>query len=272
MLILTKAVGILLTPPGVVVILAALGLLLQIRRRHLGNALVWISVTILFILSVPVMGEALLANLQKSAVALTPEEIQAAGADAIVVLGGGRSPDQPQYGGDAVSSTTLERLQYAARLQRATGLPILVTGGSVFGQPVSEAVLMQQTLAQDFHVSTAWIEDKSHDTIENALYSRAILEAAGKKRVWLVTDAWHMPRALWAFRHAGFEATAAPMGFVGGGVRTLLDFLPSSRGLHASDIALHEWLGLTWYQWRYADGSMSKKRSAAPVPAAGSHN
>jgi uncharacterized SAM-binding protein YcdF (DUF218 family) len=110
---------------------------------------------------------------------------------------------------------------------------------------------MRQALARDFQVTTDWVENRSRNTMENAIYSRPILEAARKNRVWLVTDAWHMPRALWAFRRAGIEAIMAPTGFNGGGTDTFLDFLPSSHGLHLSDLALHELLGILWYRLRY---------------------
>jgi uncharacterized SAM-binding protein YcdF (DUF218 family) len=251
MLILTKAVGILLTPPGIIVVLAVLGLLLQRRSRFAGTVVVSVGIGLLYVLSLPVVGNALLGSLERSTVALPRIEDIRASADAIVVLGGGRDADQPQYGGDTVSKFTLERLRYAARLRRATGLPILVSGGSVFGAGVSEAELMRQALARDFQVTTDWVENRSRNTMENAIYSRPILEAARKNRVWLVTDAWHMPRALWAFRRAGIEAIMAPTGFNGGGTDTFLDFLPSSRGLHLSNLALHELLGILWYRLRY---------------------
>lgn len=252
MLIFTKAVGVLLTPPAFIVVVATLGLLLRTRWRYLGSALLWISVTALLVLSLPITGYALLGSLQQSVVAFpNPSDAIAQHADAIVVLGGGRDADEPQYGGDTVNSRTLERLRYAARLQRATGLPLLVSGGTVYGKRVPEAELMQQTLARDFQVSATWVEDRSRTTAENAAYSSAVLKAAGKKRILLVTQAWHMPRALWAFRHAGLDTIMAPTGFAGGGGRTLLDFLPSSRGLYLSGLALHECLGLAWYRLRY---------------------
>lgn len=255
MLIFTKAVGILLTPPGITILLAILGLVLQKRARLLGTTLLWVGIGALYTLSLPVTGSALLRALQRSAVALpTVENIRAGDVDAIVVLGGGRAIDQPQYGGDTVSKLALERLRYAARLQRATSLPILVSGGSVFGPGVSEAELMRRTLEQDFHATAEWIEDRSRNTMENALYARTVLEAASKKKVWLVTDAWHMPRAYWAFRRVGIDTAMAPTGFVGQGVDTALDYLPSSRGLSSSNLAIHETLGILWYRWHYGSG------------------
>jgi len=268
MLILTKAVGILLTPPAVIVLLALLGLVLQRRWRRIGTVLLWLSVAVLYVLSLPITGHALLGALEQSVIAApTVEDIRAGSTDAIVVLGGGREADQPQYGGDTVSKFTLERLRYAARLQRATGMPILVSGGSVFGNGVPEAELMRQTLVRDFQATADWIENRSRTTFENALYSRPILDAAGRKTVWLVTDAWHMPRSLWAFRQAGIKTIMAPTGFAGGdGVDTLLDFLPTSHGLTLSDLALHEILGILWYRLRYGGDTITENNSAVTAP------
>ena len=45
------------------------------------------------------------------------------------MLGGGVDYGAPEYGGNTVVSSTLVRLRYAARLYRATGKPVLVSGG-----------------------------------------------------------------------------------------------------------------------------------------------
>lgn len=250
MLTLTKAVGILLMPPGVLVVLALIGLLLLPRRRNIGISLIGISIALLVVLSLPVTGIALLGRLERGVIALPPTHPP---TGAIVVLGGGRGIDAPEYGGDTVSAATLERLRYAARLQRATGLPLLVSGGSVFGEPIPEAELMQRALLDDFQVRPAWVEGRSRTTQENAVYTRAILEAAGITRVLLVTHAWHMPRAVWAFRQAGLDVVMAPTSFSSAyGSHTVLDWLPAARGLFLSSRALREQLGLVWYRWRYA--------------------
>lgn len=263
MLTLTKAAGILLMPPGIVVILALIGLLLLPRWRLAGGALVGLSVAALFILSLPVTGIALLSRLENEVAALpTPDAALRDRADAIVVLGGGRDTAAPEYRGDTVNAATLERLRYAARLQRATGLPLLVTGGSVFGEPTSEADLMQQAMLEDFQLQPAWVEGRSRTTYENAVYARAILEAAGITRIYLITHAWHMPRARWAFRQAGLEVHMAPTSFsasyAAGGV---LDWLPTARGLLLSSRAIHEQLGLVWYRWRYGSSAAGDRAS-----------
>lgn len=257
MLTFTKAVGILLTPPGIIVVLAVIGLLLLPRRRRLGSGLLWVSTLALLILSLPVTGFALLRTLENSVVALpSPDVALREGAGAIVVLGAGRYENAPEYGRDTPNALAIERLRYAARLHRLTGLPLLVAGGSAFGERRPEAELMRQVLVEDFGVPVEWVETRSRNTYENAAYGHPMLEAAGVRRVLLVTHAWHMPRAAWAFRQAGIVILPAPLGFHGSsGERSALRYLPSSRGLLFSSRALTEYLGLLWYRIRYRAGA-----------------
>ncbi|MCC6657479.1 MAG: YdcF family protein, partial [Rhodocyclaceae bacterium] len=170
------------------------------------------------------------------------DRARAKDAQAIVVLGFGSYFAAPEYGGDTVGSGSLLRLRYAARLQRETGLPLLVTGGAPLGG-VAEGRSMQAALEREFGVKVRWVEDASADTRGNARLSAPLLREAGVKRVLLVTHAWHMRRALAEFSAAGLEAIPAPTGYESTGPLTALDFLPGPGGLWAGRIALHERLG-----------------------------
>ena len=78
----------------------------------------------------------------------------------------------------------------------------------------------------------------------NARLLAPLLQQGGVQRIALVTDAWHMPRAVAAFERAGLSVTPAPMGYVLPVQRDLLQWLPSSYGLLASQQVLREWLAL----------------------------
>jgi uncharacterized SAM-binding protein YcdF (DUF218 family) len=258
----SKAAGLLLTPPGVIIVLILIGLLLQIRWRIAGIVVVAVAAGALYVLSLPGMGIAALASLERPYVPVPvlttknmPDKPQA-----IVVLAGGRRTNAIEYGGDTVSSHSLERLRYAAYLSRHTGLPVLVSGGAPFGEGASEALLMARVLEEDFHIKPRWLEEQSRTTRENAEQSRIILRRERVERVYLVTHAWHMARAMYAFRTAGVDAVPAPFGFhsLSAADRTWLGFLPSSRGLSMTSLALHERIGLLWY----------KSQSFAPSPVA----
>ena len=182
--------------------------------------------------------------------------MSAGAAEAIVVLSAGRHYDAPEAGGrDIVGPLTLERLRYGAQLHRATGLPVLMTGGAPEdGERAPLAELMRRSFEQDFGLPVAWTEAESTNTAENAFLSAAILLPLGIDRVYVVTHAWHMPRARFIFEQAGF--TVVPAGTAHMRPLTVLDlyhFLPQANGLQASYYAMHELLGLAWYHLRYGE-------------------
>lgn len=173
-------------------------------------------------------------------------------AEVIVVLGSGREEADPAWGSDQPSVTAIERLRYAARLHRASQLPILISGGLHYGQPPSEAGLMAEALQRDFGVATRWREERSRTTWENALFSAQMLKAEGIRRVVLVTQASHMPRSRWCFERAGLEVVTAPLGFLGvPNERPLGGWLPEGKALWQSARLLNEVIGLALYPLLY---------------------
>ncbi len=234
----------LLLPPLGLLLVAAAGWILGRRRPALGRGLVFLALAGLWLLSTPLAAERLLALLQPPHQAIRGDE-----AEAIVILGGGTRLDAPEYGGDSLGRYTLERLRYGAWLQRRTGKPVLVTGGNPRGgRP--EARLMRDTLTREFGVPVAWVEDLARNTRENARLSAPLLKAAGVRRIYLVTHAWHLPRAVPEFERAGLAVLPAGMGYAGMEPLTPLDFLPSAEGLKNSQLAFHEAIGIIWYRLR----------------------
>jgi uncharacterized SAM-binding protein YcdF (DUF218 family) len=250
--IATNAVSALLLPPLNLVIPAVVGLLLRRRWPRTGLTLGLASLALLLVFSTRAGAYLLLRPLENLTAPLTQEAT--AGAQAIVVLGGGRISASPEEGGhDSVNPQTLARLRYAARLQRTTGLPLLVSGGKPDGAAESEAQLMARSLRDDFAVPVRWLEQDSDNTAENAFYSKRQLQHDGVTRVLLVTDAMHMPRAQAIFERAGMDAVAAPTRFLRDERFSAIYFVPDGEGLKRSHYALHEWLGLLWYRLRHGD-------------------
>jgi uncharacterized SAM-binding protein YcdF (DUF218 family) len=248
-------VELFILPPGSIVAFAFLGFLIQLKWRWLGMAMVALSVAVLTGMSLPLTGRQLTAALEASTSPLYADVLQEARkkAGAIIVLGAGRYADAPEYGADTVSRLALERLRYTARLHRQTNLPILVTGGATDSTERAEATLMRTTLQRDFQITPRWIEPQARNTMENAVYSRALLARAGIEQIILVTHAWHMRRALWSFQLAGFKVTPAPTAFntLSRRERGLLGYLPSAEGLYWTRKALRERLGYQWYRFKY---------------------
>jgi uncharacterized SAM-binding protein YcdF (DUF218 family) len=246
----TNAVALLLLPPGILLLLAACGALLALRRPRLGRNLVWLAMISLYVLSTQYVADQLLQTLEPAA----SNPLADRTAQAIVVLGGGTYFAAPEYGADTVTSEVVSRLRFAAHLNRASKKPILVAGGAPEGNATAEAVLMQRVLTRDFQVPVTWEEDQSENTLQNARLSRLLLEPAGIRRIILVTHAWHMPRARLAFEHAGFSVVPAAVGYATRHRLTVLQFLPRADALRDSSRFFHEILGIAWYRLKFAAG------------------
>ncbi len=227
-------------PPAGPLIVSLAGFVLMARRPRTGRALALGGVVALLLLSMPVVGALLLRGLDAST-AFDPS--RATGARAIVILGGGVRHSAVEFGGDTLGRLTLERIRYGARVAKTTGLPVLVTGGSRFGEGATEASLMRAALEQEFGVPVRWAEDRSRNTHENAQLSAAILKAEGIDRVVLVAHGFDMPRAIAEFADAGITAIPAATGISIGTTHTLLDLVPSLPALTNSYYALYEMMG-----------------------------
>lgn len=251
-ILLTRAAELLALPPAVNILLGTLGLILLRKKKRAAIALLALSLTTLYLFSIPATSQWLMRSLQAPYPALTAADLEHPKAQAIVVLGAGRNYDAPEYGGDTASKFGLERMRYAAHLHRLTGLPILVTGGAPHGETPAEATIMKDVLVNDFRVPVKWVEDRSLTTSENARYSRIILEQAHVRRAYLVTHAWHMPRSVLAFEQAGIAVIPAPTAFVTPWPieRGAYAWLPSAHALQTSYYALHEIGGRMWYKLR----------------------
>lgn len=235
-----KVLAALLLPPTGPLLLALLGLAFLPRWPKWGRALAWFGVLSLLALSLPVVSHALVRSLDQS----PPLDFsQALNAQAIVVLGGGIRRAAAEYGGDTLGRLTLERVRYGALVARRTKLPVLVSGGAVYGG-TAEALLMKRALEEEFGVEVRWVETRSRNTRSNALESAAILSPLGIKRVLLVAHSFDMPRATAEFASAGLQVTPAPTAVAVDRVSVdhPVELLPGMSALHSSYYALYELL------------------------------
>lgn len=240
----------LLFPPGINIAIALLGLMLWRPRRRAALVILAGDTLLLYLFSLPLTAWALMSALQPYP-PLQVRALRSGAAQAIVVLGAGRYSDAPEYGGDTVSRFELERLRYGARLQRLTQLPLMLVGGMTRTEEgrTPESLMMKDAAEKDFGAAVTWTETRSRTTAENAANAAALLREHGIRHIYLVTHAWHMPRAMWAFQHAGIEVTPAPTAFVTM-TRNERDraWLPNAQALYNVSLAMHEMTGMLWYR------------------------
>jgi len=240
----------LVLPPAGNLLLFALAWVVRAHRR-LALTLAALAGFTLFAAASPWMATFLASGLE-TAPAFLLDSRSGYSIEAIVIPGTGRYTSAPEYGGaDTVSPRTLERLRYAARIQRKTGWPVATVGGAPLDDETPEGALMAQVLEQDFGVPVRWIEQASRNTAENARNARRLLDV---DTILLVAHAMDMPRARMMFETAGFKVVPGPVGFLnrtGPSEFNVFDYFPDAAALALSRIALHEYLGLAWYRLRY---------------------
>lgn len=246
----TNIISALLLPPLNVLLLMATGLFILKSHRRTGMFLLWAGIVALWLLSTPAISRQLLQSLEQTPPVTTPNPK----AQAIVLLGGGRYFNAPEFDGNTtISNYALERTRYAAHLSRRTSLPILASGGAPDGPGKPEGELLENALEQDFKVPVRWVESVSSNTSDEARECWQILSREGITQIYLVTHAWHMPRSVAAFKKAGFTVTPAPMGYTTNAPSTALEWVPHSNALNTSRTAIREYIGLLWYQIKDAN-------------------
>jgi len=225
----------LILPPAGPLLLAIIGLLLLRRRPQLGRVLLAVALGSLWLLSLPVVADAL----TRLTMHYPPLDLgEPTRAQAIVILGGGgQRAYAPEYGGPAAEPLLLERLAFGAYVARRTGLPVLVTGNGI------EATAMSISLARNFGVETRWVEARSYDTFENARNSAQLLRADGVQRIVLVTGATHLWRAAHEFTATGLTVVPAPVGVLADRDVGVKRYLPDVLALLRSYLASYELLG-----------------------------
>jgi len=242
--ILRMAAQAFLLPPAGFLWLTVIGMAIAPWRQRAGKIMAGLGVGALFILSMPIVSGLLIAGLEKKQV--STQDVPEPGA--IIVLGGDADRTSDLLVKAEAGSLSMERLAGAAVLTRRTGLPVLITGGPLGEGEPPVADLMADMFGDAFGLPVAWRETVAENTCENAQFSAAILRKAGIKSAFVVTHAWHMPRAMLSFRRAGYPVIAAPLYGDQHKVRGISDFLPHAHAWMRSFYAIHEWVGLAAYR------------------------
>lgn len=238
----------LLLPPGLFVLLMLLGF---ITRRLFFIILTLLS---LYLLSTSYIAGQLMSSTEPFP-ALTDARLKQQPAEAIVVLGGGRLPNAPEYAHeDVIFHDSLFRTRYAAYLFKKTGLTVYASGGNPYTKRLApaEAELIKKSLTTEFGLPSdkVKVETKSKTTFQNAEFTALLLKQDGIKSIYLVSNTWHLPRAVKEFKKFGFKVIPAPTVFFSRKnweIDNYQSWLPSIGALKRSRTAMHEWLGQLWY-------------------------
>jgi len=166
--------------------------------------------------------------------------------DVIVVLGAAVWP-----GGQPSPALQRRVLHAVDLLQRGYALHLLVTGGVGKYPPAEAEVMRRLAVAHGIPDASIVLEDRATSTFESAWRCRDLLGQRGWSRVLIVTERFHLARALLAFRSFGVHAvgSAAPG-------------KPARRLWKRAYYSLREGLALGWYLGRAVPVALRRWRQA----------
>jgi uncharacterized SAM-binding protein YcdF (DUF218 family) len=249
---LSKTIGFFALPSNLLMSLCLLGaLLLPTRFARFGRRLLVVGVVLLAILGWSPLGNALLLALEQR----FPHWDASRGApDGIVVLGGAMTPYVSGGRGVPVLNEAAERLTATVELARLyPDARIVFTGGSgallLFGERAEAEYALQMLQSLGVARERIRTDGRSRNTDEDAIFSRQTAAPRPGERWLLVTSAYHMPRAIGAFRRAGFPVEAYPVDWrTYGTIDAVHPFATLGDGLRRTDTAVREWVGLVAYR------------------------
>jgi uncharacterized SAM-binding protein YcdF (DUF218 family) len=167
-----------------------------------------------------------------------------------ILLGGMAGYDESTNQGFFGSAS--DRFIQAARLYHTGQIKrILVTGGNaifVKQKGYNEADFIAKNL-EELKVPREHIllEKRARNTIQNAAFSKQILDSLGNSSSLIITSAIHMPRAMKVFEKAGMAVAAFPCNYRI--LQTDTEFtwkslIPSQEAFNQWTLILKEWVGL----------------------------
>lgn len=133
---------------------------------------------------------------------LTPEELEPGDWDCILVLGAGLQPD------GSPSPMLRERIETGIRLYEAGAAPKLLMSGDHGRADHDEVNAMKDAaIAAGIPSEDVFMDHAGFNTYDSLYRAGAIF---GAERMVIVTQAYHLPRALYIAARLGLEAVGVP--------------------------------------------------------------
>lgn len=240
-----------LQPSNLAILLIAVGLMLCRFHRSAARGLIASGFAWLTLAGFLPIGNALVLPLEQRF--LTDQHGPHHGAvSGIIVLGGFEDGGITAGRGGLAVNDAAERLTEAVRMAHLLpNVKVVFSGGvgALLGASGAGTAIRQFFIDAGIAPERIVVEDNSRDTYENALLTRQILNPQ-QRDVWLlITSAFHMPRAIGAFRQVGFNVIPFPVDFRTRNAHDLFGFPGSvASGLQQTDLAVLEWIGLLTYR------------------------
>jgi uncharacterized SAM-binding protein YcdF (DUF218 family) len=247
---LSKILGFFALPSNALIVLGLVGVAIAVLRGgRAGGRLIVASLILLAILGLSPLANALMLPLEQR---FPPWDASRGAPTGIVVLGGAFDTVVSATRDDIPLTDAAERMTASAALaHKYPHARLIFTGGVgtlLYSGPTEGELARRLYASLGIAPERVTIEEESRDTAENATFTRPLADPKPGERWLLVTSAYHMPRAVGAFRRVGFAVEAYPVDYRTRGIEDLVRPFPSvGDGLRRGDAATREWIGLLMY-------------------------
>ncbi|HKT20505.1 MAG TPA: YdcF family protein [Stellaceae bacterium] len=247
--VLSKALDWLVNPATLLAILVLGNALAALtRRRKLAATLLGASAALVVLFGILPGSDWLSVPLEARFPANPPLPAHVAG---IIALGGTERLEQSAAWGQPTISDPAPLVAFLALGRRYPNAQLVFTGGvhSRLNKALSEADVVKRFVKElDTEPRAIIYEDRSRNTYENATLTRALVKPKPGETWILVCEAIAMPRAVGAFRAAGWNVLPYPAGYLTARRAGPLVGFNVLAGFELGYVALHEWVGLIAYR------------------------
>lgn len=247
MFLLEKFISNLLISPALFIIVVLIGALLMDRFNYARFKRIFIIISVgFYLISIRPTKELLVRVIEPQKISSSAE---VRSSEAYVLLGGGITEGTPV--GSIPRDAAYSRIVEAAILYKKYPKKIIVTGGRVYDResPSESSVYRDVLVSLGVPQEDILLEEESRNTLENALYTKKLLDEMELSSITLITSATHMFRAKNTFASTGLQVAIAPTGYLtNSSSYKVQDFIPSSYNLDIFLRALWEYVGIAVYQ------------------------
>jgi uncharacterized SAM-binding protein YcdF (DUF218 family) len=259
----SKLVQFLIEPLNLLFLISGLALFFLILRKPIATKrFLWLSVIGFILVGYAPIPESLARILENSIEKVDLKTIPSEQIAGIIILGGAISGEDIAIDrGEITIGSAAERVTKGLELiRRYPNLPFIFSGfsGRVTPRGMSEADAFKQLIAEqglaEITQSTAYYENQSRNTYENAVYSKKMIDQLEvgnpsiKTGSWLlVTSATHMPRSVKIFEKQGIRIVPIPVDYQTAHTLQWREF-DLTVGAFLWNRLLHEYIGIVAYK------------------------
>ena len=245
-----KIVGWILSPMGIVVLVAAASAVSAFFERR---KLAWVcgigAFATLWIfgsaVTMRIIGRPLECGYDREGAA-HGDVSWAPKGDAIVILGGGMGVHRKC--GTSEMAPAADRVWTGAKLYKVGKAKKIISTGSDI-EKGTLPLLMDLGVPRE---AVFWYDDARNTEEEARLIAKTLGQENEKSKILLVTSAWHMNRAKFLFEKAGLDVVPCPgdfeMSYVAEQNIQLKDFIPDAQAFVQNTAAVREWVGIWAYK------------------------